>query len=197
MAATFSSQLSLLLAHDRSSSSAYTSSSSSSSTPTLRNAKSRSGLVSRSSLRHSGAILVASKGSGSRKRLEQIAGAKRPGKDRDGALAEAVEEAKVPENSEPLTIWKGRKLEGLEPDFWEGEQWDLFGFIIQYLWAIGLLIALGACGVAVTSYNSGASDIRDTEVFKEALENQVEADSSFDSDSFQDFPEPTEAPSVE
>ncbi|CAM6093776.1 unnamed protein product [Calypogeia fissa] len=33
---------------------------------------------------------------------------------------------------------------------------------------------LGACGVAVTSYNSGASDIRDSEAFKEALENQVE-----------------------
>ncbi|CAM6087035.1 unnamed protein product [Calypogeia fissa] len=195
MAATFSSQLSLLLAHDRSSSWGFTSSSSSStsSSPaasTFLNAKSRFGLVRGRS------ILVASKGSRSTKRLELV-GAKRPGKGRDGALAEAVEEAKVPENSEPLTMWKGRKLEGLEPDFWEGEQWDLFGFIIQYLWAIGLLIALGACGVAVTSYNSGASDIRDTEVFKEALENQVEADSSFDSDNFQDVPEPTEAPPVE
>ncbi|CAM6092606.1 unnamed protein product [Calypogeia fissa] len=195
MAATFSSRLSLLLAHYRSSSSGFTSSSSSStsSSPaasTFLNSKSPFGLGRGRS------ILVASKGSRSRKRLEPV-NAKRPGKDRDGALAEAVEEAKVPENSEPLTMWKGRKLEGLEPDFWEGEQWDLFGFIIQYLWAIGLLIALGACGVAVTSYNSGASDIRDTQVFKEALENQVEADSAFDSDNFQDFPEPTEAPSVE
>lgn len=140
---------------------------------------------------------MARKGSGSQNRLQQIVGARRPGKDRDGALAQAVEEVKVPDDSGAGDMWMGKKLEGTEPDFWEGEQWDVLGFIVQYLWAFGVLIAVAACGVAVVSYNSGAVDIRETEVFKEALENQTDSDSSFDSDNLQGFPEPSEAPSLE
>lgn len=34
------------------------------------------------------------------------------------------------------------RLEGLEPDFWEGPQWDAFGFFIQYLWAFGILFGV-------------------------------------------------------
>lgn len=34
------------------------------------------------------------------------------------------------------------KQEGLEPDFWEGPQWNAFGFFIQYLWAFGILFGV-------------------------------------------------------
>ena len=34
------------------------------------------------------------------------------------------------------------KLEGLEPDFWEGPQWNALGFFIQYLWAFGILFGV-------------------------------------------------------
>nr|KAJ0191094.1 hypothetical protein LSAT_V11C800447530 [Lactuca sativa] len=33
-------------------------------------------------------------------------------------------------------------LPGLEPDFWEGPQWDGFGFVIEYLWAFGIVFAM-------------------------------------------------------
>ncbi|GBG79254.1 hypothetical protein CBR_g29305 [Chara braunii] len=34
------------------------------------------------------------------------------------------------------------KLPGDEPDFWEGEQWDWLGFVLQYLWAVGIVVAV-------------------------------------------------------
>lgn len=37
------------------------------------------------------------------------------------------------------------KLEGLEPDFWEGPQWNAFGFFVQYLWAFGILFGVESC----------------------------------------------------
>lgn len=152
MAASSSSQLSLLLAHDRSS--GYTSSSGPA--PTSINLKSQAGLVNRASRRHSGAIAV-TQGSGYKKRLQHIVGARRPGKDRDGALAEAVEEVKIPENSEPDDMFMGRKLEGLEPDFWEGEKWDALGFIVQYLWAFGILVSVCFLVVAERTLSSPRS----------------------------------------
>jgi hypothetical protein len=33
-------------------------------------------------------------------------------------------------------------LPGDEPDFWEGPQWNALGFIVQYLWAIGIVVAV-------------------------------------------------------
>ena len=33
-------------------------------------------------------------------------------------------------------------LPGDEPDFWEGPQWNAVGFIVQYLWAIGIVVAV-------------------------------------------------------
>lgn len=64
------------------------------------------------------------------------------------------------------------KLPGDEPNFWEGPQWNTFGFIIRYLWAFGFLFALVACGIAVRTYNFGATDFKETPVYKEAIESQ-------------------------
>jgi hypothetical protein len=33
-------------------------------------------------------------------------------------------------------------LPGDEPDFWEGPQWNALGFVVQYLWAIGIVVAV-------------------------------------------------------
>lgn len=33
-------------------------------------------------------------------------------------------------------------LPGLEKDFWEGPEWDGFGFFIQYMWAFGIVFAV-------------------------------------------------------
>ena len=32
--------------------------------------------------------------------------------------------------------------EGDEPDIWDGPQWDLLGVIVEYLWAIGIALAV-------------------------------------------------------
>lgn len=34
------------------------------------------------------------------------------------------------------------KLPGEEPDFWEGEQWDTLGFLVEYLWAFGIVFSV-------------------------------------------------------
>lgn len=34
------------------------------------------------------------------------------------------------------------ELPGDKPDFWEGPQWDGFGFFVQYLWAFGIVFAV-------------------------------------------------------
>ncbi len=64
------------------------------------------------------------------------------------------------------------KLPGDEPDFWEGPEWDTVGFVMQYLWAFGIVFAVVACGVAVRTYNFGATDFKETPVYKEAIESQ-------------------------
>lgn len=33
-------------------------------------------------------------------------------------------------------------LPGLEKDFWEGPEWDGFGFFVQYMWAFGIVFAV-------------------------------------------------------
>jgi hypothetical protein len=129
MAASFTSQLSLLSVQDRSS-----------------GLTSSSGLAPMTlklggSSRQSGSVAFA-QGLGYKRGSLHVVAARRPSKNKDGALAEAVKEVKTEENSEADKMWMGKKLEGLEPDFWEGEQWDIFGFIVQYLWAFGILIAV-------------------------------------------------------
>ena len=48
----------------------------------------------------------------------------------DGAVAAAADGYVLPE------------LPGDKPDFWEGPQWDAFGFFVQYLWAFGIVFAV-------------------------------------------------------
>ncbi|OMP10263.1 hypothetical protein COLO4_04672 [Corchorus olitorius] len=34
------------------------------------------------------------------------------------------------------------ELPGLQPDLWEGPQWDVLGFVVQYLWAFGIVFGV-------------------------------------------------------
>ncbi|KAJ8773124.1 hypothetical protein K2173_028301 [Erythroxylum novogranatense] len=90
------------------------------------------------------------------------------------------------------------KLPGDEPDFWEGPQWDALGFFVQYLWAFGILFALIACGIAVATYNQGATDFKETPIYKESIKSGdlLEEPEGSNSDVFES--NPTEvAPSLE
>ncbi|RAL41528.1 hypothetical protein DM860_010322 [Cuscuta australis] len=83
------------------------------------------------------------------------------------------------------------ELPGQEPDFWEGPQWDAFGFFIQYLWAFGVGFALIACGIAAVTYNNGATDFKETPTYKESVESSKllgGPDVSEDSDVFESNP---------
>ncbi|XP_022868826.1 uncharacterized protein LOC111388376 [Olea europaea var. sylvestris] len=64
------------------------------------------------------------------------------------------------------------ELPGEKPDFWEGPQWDVLGFFLQYMWAFGIVFALIACGIAVATYNEGATDFKDTPVYKESIQSR-------------------------
>ncbi|KAI9173439.1 hypothetical protein LWI28_001388 [Acer negundo] len=89
-------------------------------------------------------------------------------------------------------------LPGLQPDFWEGPQWDGFGFFLQYMWAFGIVFALIACGIAVSTYNEGATDFKDTPAYKESIQSQefLEEPDASNPDVFES--NPTEvAPSLE
>ncbi|XP_010036880.2 uncharacterized protein LOC104425781 [Eucalyptus grandis] len=88
-------------------------------------------------------------------------------------------------------------LPGDKPDFWEGPQWDAFGFFVQYLWAFGIGFALIACGIAVATYNQGATDFKDTPVYKESVQSRdLLEEPDANSDVFES--NPTEvAPSLE
>ncbi|CAH9082651.1 unnamed protein product [Cuscuta europaea] len=89
------------------------------------------------------------------------------------------------------------ELPGREPDFWEGPQWDAFGFFIQYMWAFGIVFALVACVVAVATYNDGATDFKDTPAYKESVESRelLEGPDSSKADVFESNPT-DEAPSL-
>ncbi|KAL5751345.1 hypothetical protein ACOSP7_025948 [Xanthoceras sorbifolium] len=89
-------------------------------------------------------------------------------------------------------------LPGEETDFWEGPQWDTFGFFVQYLWAFGIVFALIACGIAVATYNEGATDFKQTPAYKESVQSRdlLEEPDASNSDVFES--NPTEvAPSLE
>ncbi|KAL7202716.1 hypothetical protein ACSBR1_034230 [Camellia fascicularis] len=90
------------------------------------------------------------------------------------------------------------ELPGLEQDFWEGPQWDTFGFVVQYLWAFGILFALIACGIAVATYNEGATDFKATPAYKESIQSRelLEEPEGSNSDVFESNPT-EEAPSLE
>ncbi|KAK1263800.1 hypothetical protein QJS04_geneDACA011900 [Acorus gramineus] len=107
-----------------------------------------------------------------------------------GTVSEATAEAAGP----PMP-----DLPGLEPDFWEGSQWDPLGFFVQYLWAFGIGFALIACGIAVATYNEGATDFKETPVYKESIQSRElleEPDASSSEDVFEVNPT-EEAPSLE
>ncbi|KAL2539455.1 Uncharacterized protein Adt_00442 [Abeliophyllum distichum] len=90
------------------------------------------------------------------------------------------------------------ELPGEKTDFWEGPQWDAFGFVLQYLWAFGIVFALIACGIAVATYNEGATDFKDTPVYKESLQSQelLEEPDASNSDVFETNPT-EQAPSLD
>ncbi|XWS37662.1 hypothetical protein CRYUN_Cryun19dG0064300 [Craigia yunnanensis] len=90
------------------------------------------------------------------------------------------------------------ELPGLQPDLFEGPQWDVLGFLVQYLWAFGILFALIACGIAVATYNEGATDFKETPAYKESIQSRelLEEPEASNSDVFES--NPTEvAPSLE
>ncbi|XP_010539997.1 PREDICTED: uncharacterized protein LOC104813901 [Tarenaya hassleriana] len=91
------------------------------------------------------------------------------------------------------------ELPGVEPDFWEGPQWDALGFFFQYLWAFGIVFALISGGIAVATYNEGATDFKKTPVYKEAIQSRDLIDEAEGSSSEEVFESnPTEvAPSLE
>ncbi|PIN11359.1 hypothetical protein CDL12_16042 [Handroanthus impetiginosus] len=90
------------------------------------------------------------------------------------------------------------ELPGDKPDFWEGPQWDAFGFFIQYLWAFGIVFALIACGIAVATYNEGATDFKETPAYKESIQSRelLEEPDASNSDVFESNPT-EQAPSLE
>ncbi|KAL1541720.1 hypothetical protein AAHA92_25908 [Salvia divinorum] len=89
-------------------------------------------------------------------------------------------------------------LPGDKPSFWEGPQWDGLGFFVQYMWAFGILFALIACGVAVATYNEGATDFKDTTVYKESIQSRdlLDEPDASSSDVFESNPT-EQAPSLE
>ncbi|KAL9239344.1 hypothetical protein vseg_013678 [Gypsophila vaccaria] len=91
------------------------------------------------------------------------------------------------------------ELPGDKPSLWEGPQWDGLGFFVQYMWAFGVVFALVACGIAVATYNEGATDFRETPAYKESVQSQddvLEEPEASGSDIFES--NPTEvAPALE
>ncbi|XP_013594490.1 PREDICTED: uncharacterized protein LOC106302545, partial [Brassica oleracea var. oleracea] len=71
-----------------------------------------------------------------------------------------------------LSLSSIKDLPGLEPDPFEGSQWDGLGFFVQYLWAFGIVFALISSGIAAGTYNEGATDFKETPVYKEAMESR-------------------------
>lgn len=90
------------------------------------------------------------------------------------------------------------ELPGDKPDFWEGPQWDALGFFVQYMWAFGVVFSLVACGIAVATYNEGATDFRETPAYKEAIQSKdlLEGPEGSDTDVFESNPT-EEAPALE
>ncbi|KAL3633062.1 hypothetical protein CASFOL_026046 [Castilleja foliolosa] len=90
------------------------------------------------------------------------------------------------------------ELPGDKPDFWEGPQFDGLGFFVQYMWAFGIVFALVACGIAVATYNEGATDFKETPVYKDAIQSRelLEEPDASTSDVFESNPT-EQAPSLD
>ncbi|XP_021736320.1 uncharacterized protein LOC110702881 [Chenopodium quinoa] len=90
------------------------------------------------------------------------------------------------------------ELPGDKPDFWEGPQWDGLGFFVQYMWAFGILFALISSGIAVATYNEGATDFRETPAYKESIQSKdlLEGPEGSDADVFESNPT-EEAPALD
>ncbi|PIA39707.1 hypothetical protein AQUCO_02600273v1 [Aquilegia coerulea] len=90
------------------------------------------------------------------------------------------------------------ELPGDKPDFFEGPQWDGLGFFVQYQWAFGIGFALIACGIAVATYNEGATDFKKTPVYQESIQSRelLEEPEASSSDVFEANPT-EEAPSLD
>eukprot|EP00271_Cylindrocystis_brebissonii_P010459 TRINITY_DN26652_c0_g1_i1.p1 TRINITY_DN26652_c0_g1~~TRINITY_DN26652_c0_g1_i1.p1 ORF type:complete len:196 (-),score=27.88 TRINITY_DN26652_c0_g1_i1:682-1269(-) len=77
--------------------------------------------------------------------------------------------ASLIQRSDDPMAWREYRepIAGDEPDFWEGSQWDWLGFLLEYLPAIGIAVAVLAAIYAVRSYNDGATrEFKDTDAFK-------------------------------
>ncbi|KAM7479714.1 hypothetical protein LguiA_027927 [Lonicera macranthoides] len=114
---------------------------------------------------------------------------------------ERMDQTGSDETGAPTTVDDGYvlpELPGDEPDFWEGPQWDAFGFFIQYLWAFGIVFALISSGIAVATYNEGATDFKETPAYKESIQSQelLEEPEESNSDVFESNPT-EEAPNLE
>jgi len=123
--------------------------------------------------------------------LLRVAASKRTSERRRSVVEEPLEEDAADDDEEYVLP----ELFGEEPDFWEGPQFDILGFVIQYLWAFGILIALGGCFTAVRFYNNGATDFKETSVYKESMESQGFVEVPSDSKVF-DEPPSQDAPPV-
>ncbi|KAF9593172.1 hypothetical protein IFM89_020468 [Coptis chinensis] len=85
------------------------------------------------------------------------------------------------------------ELPGDKPDPFEGSQWDALGFLFSIC---GL--SLIGCGIAVATYNEGATDFKQTPAFKESIQSRelLEEPEASDADVFE--ANPTEdAPSLD
>ncbi|OMP06567.1 hypothetical protein CCACVL1_01507 [Corchorus capsularis] len=82
------------------------------------------------------------------------------------------------------------ELPGLQPDLWEGPQWDVLGFVVQYLWAFGIVFGLISGGLAVATYNEGATDFKETPAYKESIQSRelLEEPDASNSDVFESNP---------
>ncbi|KAK1414288.1 hypothetical protein QVD17_30032 [Tagetes erecta] len=112
----------------------------------------------------------------------------------DGSIGTVVDSTEV-KNFDGYVL---PDLPGLEPDFWEGPQWDGFGFFVEYMWAFGIVFALISSGIAVATYNEGATDFKETPAYKESIQSRdlLEEPEASSPDIFESNPT-EEAPSLE
>ncbi|KAL9265887.1 hypothetical protein AKJ16_DCAP11383 [Drosera capensis] len=135
-------------------------------------------------------------------RTSQVASASKNWRGRGGRgwapAAPEKEEEKLEETEIVDDGFVMPELPGMEPDFWEGEKWDNLGFFIDYMWAFGVGFALIACGIAVATYNEGASDFKETPAYKESTLSReaLEGPEASNSDVFESNPT-EEAPSLD
>eukprot|EP00475_Leptophrys_vorax_P002187 TRINITY_DN11244_c0_g1_i1.p3 TRINITY_DN11244_c0_g1~~TRINITY_DN11244_c0_g1_i1.p3 ORF type:complete len:169 (-),score=1.72 TRINITY_DN11244_c0_g1_i1:976-1482(-) len=76
-------------------------------------------------------------------------------------------------------------MPGDEKDLWEGPQWDVLGFVLEYLWVFGLVLAVVSSIYAVNNY--GAEVNRAQEALQAGnVGVEAESGSAFEGDAFLD-----------